>query len=121
MDNSIKLLSYSGIILLFTMLPGCVVPDNHKNFVYTVVIDTVSKSREIAIPLREVYPYHQIVIRKNTMNDTCKIGVEPIPPCKTGILGGSELGMEIDTFKYLYKPYKATSGSLVFDHIFYLH
>lgn len=118
MDKSIKFFANTILVLMFPALVSCLDGHHHEDFVYRVVIDSASISKDIVIPLKETHYQQKVIILKNTLDDTCKIGIQEIPPGKTGILYSVEIGRKIDTLKYPYVPYKAKSGTLVYDHVF---
>ncbi len=68
------------------------------------------------IKLERKFSYQEMVIKKNTLDDTCLMGIMKVPPGKTGLLYRIEFFS--DSLMYQYKPYKATKGKLVFDHSF---
>ena len=112
-----KILKCIIILLLFAFLD---VSCNRNNQSHTVEINDISQSTVVSIPLNRQYSTHYIQILKNTTNDTFLLGIIAIPPGKTGRIFATDLFNKVpDTLEYKVKPYKASKGSVHFEHGFY--
>lgn len=85
-----------------------------EKFIFAV--DDATEEKVFSIKLKRKYSYQEMVIKENTLDDTCLIGIMKVPPGKTGLQYRIEFFS--DSLLYQYKPYKATKGRLAFDHSF---
>ena len=85
--------------------------------IHRVSIINASNDRLITIKLKKMYKYQAMIIKENSMNDTCMIGQIKVPPRKKGKLYRTEFLNNSIAYKYV--AYKANSGTLKIEHIFF--
>ena len=117
MDKSII---FIFITISFFFQAGCS-DHGHKEkepasvkFIFIINNPLVEKKKTIKLKRR--FAYQSMSVIENSLNDTGLIGIMKVAPLKKGKLYKSEFFM--DSIWYSYKPYKATKGRLVIEHVF---
>jgi hypothetical protein len=103
---------YKGIfvIMAFSIYSQC----NHgkkKIDPYVIKIKDVSKPSKTTLKLNKDHWRWGMEVLENTLDDTSKIGIKPIPPNYIGKLFLTKCF--IDSIEVHYLPYKAKKGTLV--------
>src|SRR5690348_16116478 len=120
MDKSVVIFRTTFVLTSLIAFCSCIEYNRNPDFVFLARIDSASVAKEVVIPLPtgQRFTRQRVVIKENTLNDTCKIGIQKIPPGRTGMFYDTKFPESLDTLRYPYIPYKASSGKLVYEHIF---
>ena len=90
---------------------------NEESESFKFEVNTAVSGQSKTIRLKKKWAYQKMIATKNTLNDTCKIGLMIIPPGKTGVLYQVEFFQDSITYSYI--PYRASKGTLIIEHRFY--
>ena len=112
MDKSMR---YLLVNIFFFLCVGCSTTPEDETRIIT--ISDPKKEEVFSFKLKQRFNFHAMNIIENSLNDTFKIGVMKVPPRKVGKLFSVEF--LDDSITYMYTPYKARTGNLKIERIFF--
>lgn len=107
-----KLFSIISILLLSTFATKC---REKKPLPTRIEVGDGGKQYRTTMITSRDHSKMKIIIRENTLNDTALFGGNmKIPPGKIGLFFRGDCFM--DSFPFIYQPYKATKGRFVIEY-----